>query len=520
MIDKTLMVYVILVSVCALGYIIYWLYNSNAEKKKELLKIFSITIIMLLMGYGCMLISKHYSVDSFNVKIDMSPFWHLQLGRYWNCGVILLAIRCGINMVESQQLWFAIWIVCTAVMVVMIYDSINNCAILVTEKKKWLLLFVIGIAVLNIYTMELMLFSEMAMVLAGANLFLGISIHSSLNEQKMHWVVAIFFLTAAIGSYQSYIGVYEAYVLIGLYLKNRESIKKRYVQTLYALSIGGAISIFNVFLTKALIELGIIVDSGRGAGLSAEILKRNIVELLKYQKKFWLNGDGIFPFNLMVLMGVGALGIFIFTMVLQKGIEKKAFLACIILGVYVLAFATHLIEQNITLTPRSNLAIWSFISILFILGIFLTENKYVINLMGLILCVIMICNVLTMQDMASNEQAMNAIDYKEAELICKKIISYEQNTGNIISKIATCEDTDCSHYQKLSRYRNYELGARIMTTSYSNYRLIGTILGQSIEKVDMPDHIYADNFAEKNWENLELDEQLVFDDDTLYLCIY
>lgn len=39
MIDKTLMVYVILVSVCALGYIIYWLYNSNA-KKKRIAKIF------------------------------------------------------------------------------------------------------------------------------------------------------------------------------------------------------------------------------------------------------------------------------------------------------------------------------------------------------------------------------------------------------------------------------------------------------------------------------------------------
>ena len=41
-----------------------------------------------------------------------------------------------------------------------------------------------------------------------------------------------------------------------------------------------------------------------------------------------------------------------------------------------------------------------------------------------------------MQDMAANEQSMNAIDIMEAKQIGERILEYENETGNTITKVA------------------------------------------------------------------------------------
>lgn len=53
-----------------------------------------------------MVISDHYSVDSFNLVYDMGPYWQMQIGRYVNCGVILLAEQMGINQVIMQRFFY------------------------------------------------------------------------------------------------------------------------------------------------------------------------------------------------------------------------------------------------------------------------------------------------------------------------------------------------------------------------------------------------------------------------------
>ena len=58
------------------------------------------------------------------------------------------------------------------------------------------------------------------------------------------------------------------------------------------------------------------------------------------------------------------------------------------------------------------------------------------------------------------------------------IKEYENETGNTITKVAARGDLNPTYYQPNSRYKNWELGARIMSTYYSNYRLIGYTLNK------------------------------------------
>lgn len=81
-------------------------------------------------------------------------------------------------------------------------------------------------------------------------------------------------------------------------------------------------------------------------------------------------------------------------------------------------------------------------------------------------------------------------------------------------------DLNPTYYQPNSRYKNWELGARIMSTYYSNYRLIGYTLNKNLERKDMSDEIYEKYFAGKDWNCLNVEEQTILINDTLYLVIY
>lgn len=484
----------------------------------------ALTLGIVALGYGFMVMSKHYSVDSFNLIFDMSPYWHMQLGRYVNCGIILIALHFGINQVVYQQIFLAVWIITLASMLCVITDAIKKCILNLDRKKQIVLTLAIGLAFVNVFAMELMLFPEMAMVFILGNLTLGLAVWYALEDGKAvkKWGLCIAFLVISIGNYQSYIGIFEAFTLVGIFLKWNNNVKKRYQESAIALVIGGGVAVFNVLLTKVLIKCGYIADSGRGAVLDWETISDNLIGVLRYQISFWKDADGIFPVAIMPVVAIALLCIVISAVMQQKTWEKKIFLLLILCGCYLLGYAPHIVEHSLILSPRSNIAVWSVISVVFVMGInympekmpiaFYVENNILIG--------IFVLNIFVMQDMAANEQAMNAIDITEAGQICDKVREYESETGNTIVRVAARGDCNSTYYQSMSRYHNWELGARIMATYYSNYRLIGYELGRTMERVDMSDEIYQKYFDGKDWEQLNVDEQVVCDGDTLYLCVY
>lgn len=40
------------------------------------------------------------------------------------------------------------------------------------------------------------------------------------------------------------------------------------------------------------------------------------------------------------------------------------------------------------------------------------------------------------------------------------------------------------------------------------------------EKIKVPEEIYEQYFAQKDWDSFDAEEQMIFDGDTLYIAIY
>lgn len=521
-----MMISVIMAIACALGLVwnVRTTLRESAEANSRMMEIPLFFLVCGLLAYGCMIWSKHYSVDSFNVLYDMGAFWHMQLGRYTTCGVILWAEHFGINQVISQQIFMMLWVVVLAVMMWLIYCGIMESAQRKTIHSRWIVVAIL-LSFLNVFAMELMLFPEMAMVLLLGNMGLGLSIRFALSDiqNTKRWALSAFFLLIALGCYQSYIGIFEAFVLTGIFLKWKTNWKKRYVESLIALGIGGAASIFNIVLVKFLIKLGFIVDVGRGASLSVTTILNNIGELVRYQIRFWTNADGLLPEVVMPVLGIATLIVLGMLLKNLANNEQRIFLVIALIGLYALGYAPHLVEAKIDLTPRSNIAVWSVIAGVWIAaGILLDQKlgKYMRAALNILFAGTVLIQIVAMQDMAANEQAMNVIDIMEAERIAEVVYQYEAETGDTISQVAVAYDEDVTKYQSISRYKNSQLGARIMATDYSSYRLIGAVLGRNLQKVDMPEDIYTTYFGGKDWDNLDVEEQMFCANQTLYIVVY
>ena len=98
----------------------------------------------------------HYSVDSFNLVYDMGPYWQMQIGRYVNCGVILLAEQMGINQVIMQRFFMVIWIATSVIMNVMITVGIAK-QMKVKRSSFYLLILATSLSFVNVFAMDLML---------------------------------------------------------------------------------------------------------------------------------------------------------------------------------------------------------------------------------------------------------------------------------------------------------------------------------------------------------------------------
>ena len=499
-------------------YIFFRSTNHNAIFPISRFLTILIVFIYLLIGYGCLVLSNHYSVDSFNLLFDMGPYWHLQLGRYLNCGIMLWAQAFSIHPVVSQRFFAALWILSATFSTYIISAAFHKIFHPQKVGNSLLLTSAISLTFINVFMMELALFPEILMVNTIGLLTLSLSIWFALSDfsPAKKWGCTFAFLVIALGNYQSYIGIFEAFSLIGIVFKFSTESYSRRKNLFFSLLVGGGASIVNILIVKILISLGVIVDSGRGVSHSSITFVENIIAIFKYQFRFWKNADGLLPNIIMLVIGI--ILIYLLKNIISSTSISMTIEFCLsIIVAYILAYAPHLIEKQILLTPRSNIAIWSVIAVcLSIDGITLKSNTLRTICIGGLLLV----NILSMQDMAANTQMVNAIDFTEANQICTAIHEYENQSGNYISQIAVKNDIKPTTYQPYSRYKNSELGARILITPYSGYRLIGYLLGRNVNKIDMPEDIYAVHFVDKDWDCLNLAEQLYCQDNTAYLMIY
>jgi hypothetical protein len=113
---------------------------------------------------------------------------------------------------------------------------------------------------------------------------------------------------------------------------------------------------------------------------------------------------------------------------------------------------------------------------------------------------------------------LNFADKLRAEYVGQAISEYQENSRNVITKIAVYNDANVADPCYPDLYNNGDLVVSSFNTSWSNINALNYYLDTQFEKVDC-DEQYIEYFSNFDWECLSK-EQLVFEGDTLHLCIY
>ena len=111
----------------------------------------------------------------------------------------------------------------------------------------------------------------------------------------------------------------------------------------------------------------------------------------------------------------------------------------------------------------------------------------------------------------------NRIDNEVGYKIKEMVQSYENEKNIKITKVAVTNDTNRSFYT------SKQIENTFTERSTANYYCIKEVIEYYLQKpiviVNMDQKIYDDNFNGKNWDKFS-EEQIIFRNDTMYMCIY
>ena len=113
----------------------------------------------------------------------------------------------------------------------------------------------------------------------------------------------------------------------------------------------------------------------------------------------------------------------------------------------------------------------------------------------------------------------NALDKAYAQIILGEIDKYEQETGITVTKLNVTNDEYAPPYYDDTRIHYGQINERIL--GITTRSMFEAWFDRHFDgEEELPDDIYSEHFAGKDWDRFDVDEQLVIVGDTAYLCVY
>ena len=272
------------------------------------------------------------------------------------------------------------------------------------------------------------------------------------------------------------------------------------------------------FIAISLTKIFNVGLSGRANFHSVSDIIHNIAFIISKQKKFlcWPN-----QFNTIV-MGILAVSSFIVWFIawatyVKRESTKGWIIAAATFCAYVCMFTTGILSgQDST---RGMMSVFSMYPLLWIGTMVMATNyKKVFTGIGLtIISLVLLLNIAKINECETNQKKTNAADKLWAQSVIYYIERYEQETGNHIQYIAFADDAEpIKQYYEKTYSDSPAMHCKWARTSLINLNIENH---EYLEEDDMPE-LHASYFGENNWDTFVADEQLIFEDNIVYVCVY
>ena len=488
------------------------------EKKKNNKNQMYIFFVMLM--FAVIICSNffrmHFSQDTYCINVDYG--YDRYIKHFLSIGRILGAVQMFIT--KKLNIPFETMVIGSSVSATILltlswfilYSYTVKIAKIGENKKKQLL-----IAGINFCTFETLVFAE-AIVLAFSILCatLASCIYTSNLKRKNIYTAILIFLT--ILAYQTSTSLFLIITLVFIAFKNKGNIKEILKKSIYVGLIYGVSMILGLLITKFLGNYLNWVE--RETTLLS--IKEMIQTIFKYLdfiviKNFYIEPKG---WNFIVI-------IFLTIIFIAQVIKSKEYfhileyivlvaLCCIIpiLPLMAIPIKDQYMETRMAMVFG---ALAGTLLLYLILVMKADETKVIKDIISIITITLFVINSIYFIRSSSENIATGYIDRNIAKSIIYNIEKYEKENDIKLKKIVVGYDKKPIYYyegQIMLRSTN----GRGLATNFTVAPLIEYYCGEKYDWYVSQEEI-DERFLEKNWDAYS-EEQLVFEGDTLYLCVY
>lgn len=374
------------------------------------------------------------------------------------------------------------------------------------------------IVVFNMCTAEGLLFIEVGTMPFGI-LFAILGACILATDKKHRYLISLILVTISGLFYQVTSSIFVLLALVLIAIKHKKNIKLVIKDAIIIALIYGFAMIVNFVGVK--IWDRVLVNNFRQFEIPT--ISTIIETILKFGETILIWNSGIGPkywyLSLLIVLTI----IFVAGGVLKKKnyfmiLEYIVLILLSILIPIIPILATPIDAQYIE--PRMAMCFGSIIGILVIFLLAVVEvdkNKVLLNILTIFTVINFIGNSIFLIVASSSTLITNQLDKFIAQEIIKEINYYEETTGIEIKKIGISFDkTYTMYYEGQPALRCFNV--RSMGTSWAVKEVITMYTGKGYGNTIVPEEI-SKEFLTKDWTSYNK-EQLVFDGESLYICIY
>lgn len=373
-----------------------------------------------------------------------------------------------------------------------------------------------GTVIANLYSFEYYMFIETGLFMLGlfaVTLAVSKTVDWFETGSKKYLFLTLLCLIISVEIYQTHLAIYII-ALAPIVMYYSKSVRSFIVNNIVILGEYTAAMIVGIVPTKYIFKSGRVQTAG-------SILNLSVLSSIRDNYIHTLNVIPHYRYALLIALVLALSLVFIF-------LEKENKLVKIFSVIYVstvtigISFAPYILSVSDDYSARILYPVMSIIGVLafnMVLNLKVKENVSHGYAVKFLFCTLFMCLIVKSMFFArifNDRYSINRMDNLLANAIQSKITEYETETGITVTNIA--------FYNDMYRMRSYpnirtsNINLKMFDTTWSDMDGINYYTGKSYWESEPKDE-YKKYFADKNWDGYS-EEQLIFDGDTLHLCLF
>ena len=467
-------------------------------------------------------IRTHFALDTYCVyahdsQIQISHF--LVSNRLFSALTRWISEILGISFFTNMKILSLAGILFLAISWFILYKFIIN-----IRNKQFDIFYnilIVGISfiiIFNFCTVECLIFWESGVMCLGI-LFAVIASCLFNSNLKFKRLIALFVLLIGSLCYQGSITIFIPLTLVLLAYKYKESIKSIFIETIKVGIIYVIVMVINLLATKIFSQF----FNNEFRKMTTLSITDIFNTLLRFGHDMMVKTFGIGT-KYWYLLLIAVISIIVLIYILKQ--RKSKFyifeyvvvsISCILVPILPM-LATPIEDQY--MEPRMAISFGSSIGIILlflILDVELYKNNLFKYLITMIVVIMLMLNSMYYIYASTENITTNNLDRTIAEAIIKEIYTYQSEKNIKIENIGLAFDKNPISNYDGQRWLGV-INTRSMGTEWSVIETIELYSGEKFNKIDVPNK-YKEEFLQKDWSIFDK-EQLIFDGNNLYICLY